>query len=257
MSIQGDDAEKLAAAMSNLTNELEAHPAVKSSSVKTSLPLLAAMIPLIGIMAGIWFNYSSESTAREDEKASRERDEEIRVMELAVPVYRNLAVQGAELEEELTRCRTAIDEWWNTPESSDEEEAAQQEIDKFCEENVQLAYLEVKTALEESKIVSNEDLIAPVEEFEQAFTDLQQLQTLLVESKGVDCVYTSDFDACDDGDCVTVEDEYYRLWDELGLIGFCVFEEIRQNVLLQKERSSTELSPECLPYVTENENESE
>ena len=113
----------------------------------------------------------------------------------------------------------------------------------------------MKTALEESKIVSNEDIIAPVEKFDQSFTDLQQLQTLLVESKGVDCVYTRYFDASDDGDCVTVEDEYYRLWEEIGLIGFCVFEEIRQNVLLQQERSSSELSAECSQYAPENESE--
>ena len=55
---------------------------------KLSATVIAAMIPLIGIMLGILYNTYSENQARADEKTSRAREEQIRRVEIGIDIYK-------------------------------------------------------------------------------------------------------------------------------------------------------------------------
>lgn len=76
---------------------------------KLSATVIAAMIPLIGIMLGILYNTYSENQARADEKTSRAREEQIRRVEIGIDIYKEAATAQVDADAAVEACLEDLD----------------------------------------------------------------------------------------------------------------------------------------------------
>lgn len=172
--VDGADAKELGAvareAIERAQEANHAHAASGSDSgpgwTKVAAAVIGPTIALLGIMSGVLLNYSSESAARKSEETARTRDAAIREMEIAVPIYQEVAKAQALVDYAVGECQQAMDDWWATDYGSAEEAAAEQVITTICEEQTDTELTKLNAAINQALIVSNDSLIEPVKKYQ-------------------------------------------------------------------------------------------
>jgi hypothetical protein len=165
---------------------------------KIGLAMLGPTIALFGIMSGVLLNFKSESDARKSEAAAREREEQLRQNELAVPIYQDVATAWTEVDYAFAECEDDLFAWVDTAADSPEEAAAETAIEKSCDEGVGRAVRTLQANLEQALIVSNSDLRGPAEvyrtaltEWEEAFKNYSNLESDHCDEEPTDADYAA------------------------------------------------------------------